>query len=56
VYRVVNDRLVKTPVGVGVLNLTRVEITSGLNEGDEVALEATNEADLNDGLRVKAQP
>ncbi len=56
VYRVVNNRLVKTPVGVGVLNLTRVEITSGLKGGDEVALEATNEADLNDGLRVKAQP
>jgi HlyD family secretion protein len=53
VYRVVNNRLVKTPVKVGVTNLTRFEILSGLSQGDMVALEAASEADLSDGLRVK---
>jgi HlyD family secretion protein len=56
VYRVVNDRLVRTPVQVGVTNLTRFEILGGLNEGNVVALGATTEADLSDGLRVKVQP
>jgi HlyD family secretion protein len=53
VYRIVGDRLVKTPVGVGLTNNERFEITDGLKEGDVVALSATTEADLNDGLRVK---
>jgi HlyD family secretion protein len=56
VYKVVNDRLVKTPVQVGVANLTRFEILGGLDEGNVVALGATTEADLIDGLRVKVQP
>jgi HlyD family secretion protein len=55
VYRVVNDRLVRTPVQVGVANLTRFEILGGLNERNVVALGATTEADLSDGLRVKVQ-
>jgi HlyD family secretion protein len=55
VYKVVNDVLVKTPVGVGALNLTRVEITSGLGTGDKVALSATTEEELTDGLRVKVR-
>lgn len=56
VYRVVNDHLVRTPVEIGpnaVVNLTRAEITSGLNDGDLVALGATTEVDLSDGLKVK---
>ena len=55
VYRVVAGRLVKTAVQVGALNLTRVEILSGLNEGDRIALGSTTEEDLSDGLRVKDQ-
>jgi HlyD family secretion protein len=53
VFRIVGDRLVKTPVTVGLSNNERFEITSGLNEGDLVALGAVTEADLSDGLRVK---
>jgi HlyD family secretion protein len=53
VYRIVNDRLVRTPVQLGLTNLTLFEIVSGLKEGDLVALGATTEADLSDGLRVK---
>lgn len=56
VYRIVGDRLVATAIEVGLTNLTRFEITKGLNEGDLVALGATTEADLRTGLRVKVQP
>jgi HlyD family secretion protein len=55
VYKIVSGRLVKTPVRVGVVNLTRVEITGGIASGDTVALGATTEADLSDGLRVKVK-
>jgi HlyD family secretion protein len=54
VYKIVDDHLVRTPVQVGVVNLTRVEITSGLKENDLVALDATTEVDLTDDLKVKA--
>jgi HlyD family secretion protein len=53
VYRVVNGMLVRTPVQVGVVNLTRVEITGGLTEKDTVALSATSNRDLTNGLAVK---
>jgi HlyD family secretion protein len=54
VYRVVHNKLVVTPVHVGVVNLTRVEITSGLTEKDTVALGPTNSnGDLSNGLAVK---
>jgi HlyD family secretion protein len=57
VYRIVNERLVKTPIQLGrVVNLTRFEIDSGLSPGDTVALRAVSEADLSDGLHVKIQP
>jgi HlyD family secretion protein len=54
VYRVVDGKLVRTPVQVGVVNLTRVEITGGLTEKDTVALSATSNRDLANGLAVKA--
>jgi len=54
VYRVIHNKLVVTPVQVGVVNLLRVEITSGLTEKDTVALSATNSnRDLSNGLAVK---
>lgn len=56
VYRIIDNRLVRTPVQVDLTNLTRFEIVSGLKEGDLVALGATTEADLSNGLRVKVQP
>jgi HlyD family secretion protein len=56
VYKIVDSRLVRSPIQVGLINLTRFEITGGLKEGDVVALGATTEADLSDGLRVKVQP
>jgi len=40
-------------VQVGVANLIRVEITSGLTEKDTVALGAINNRELSNGLPVK---
>ena len=56
VYKVVDGRLVQTQVQVPVVNLTRFEIAGGLKEGDVVALGATTDVDLTNGLQVKAQP
>jgi HlyD family secretion protein len=53
VYRVVNGKLVRTPVQVGVVNLIRAEIKKGLNEKDTVALSATTNRELSNGLEVK---
>jgi HlyD family secretion protein len=54
VYKIVDGKLVRTDIQVGTgINLTRFEITAGLGQGDVVALGATTEADLTDGLRVK---
>jgi HlyD family secretion protein len=53
VFRVVQGKLVRTPVQVGALNLTRVEILNGLTEKDTVALNATSNRDLSNGLAVK---
>jgi HlyD family secretion protein len=53
VFRVINGKLVRTPVQVGVFNLTREEITGGLTEKDTVALSATSNRDLTNGLAVK---
>jgi HlyD family secretion protein len=57
VYKIVNNKLVRTPVQIAptaVVNLTRAEITSGLNEGDLIALGATSEVDLSNGMSVKS--
>jgi HlyD family secretion protein len=54
VYRIVNHKLVWTPVQVGAVNLNRVEITGGLAEKDTVALNATSNRDLTNGLQVKS--
>ncbi len=58
VYRVVDGKLVKTPVTVhpGDVNLTLMGVSGGLQQGDTVALSATTDVDLADGMRVKEQP
>jgi HlyD family secretion protein len=55
VFKIVDGHLQKTPVSVGVVNLTRVEITGGLQSSDLVALGATTEDDLSNGLKVKVK-
>lgn len=54
VYRIVNGKLVRTPVVIGVFNLSRVEIVSGLKENDIIALSATTNRELTNGLAVTA--
>ena len=55
VFKIVSDRLVRTPIQLGEVNLTRAEIRSGLTPGDVVALGALSDTDLIDGLRVRVQ-
>ncbi len=54
VFRVINNKLVRTPVQVGPgTNLKRAEIASGLTEKDIVAVGATTNRELSNGLSVK---
>jgi HlyD family secretion protein len=53
VFRVIDNKLVRTPVKVGITNNVRAEIVSGLTEKDIVALNATSNRDLSNGLSVK---
>jgi HlyD family secretion protein len=56
VYKVVSGHLLKTPVQVGVVNNTRVQILSGLADGDIIALNSPSNAEFKNGLQVKALP
>jgi HlyD family secretion protein len=55
VYRMVDNHLKHQTIEVSLQNLTRVEITSGLSEGDSVALPAEDKP-LFDGAAVKVVP
>jgi HlyD family secretion protein len=56
VYRIVGGRLQRQFVTIGLQNLTRVEITSGLDEGATVALATEDAKPLFDGASVKVIP
>jgi HlyD family secretion protein len=56
VYRIVGDRLKQQPVAISLQNLTRVEITSGLDQGAQVALSTDDAKPLFDGAPVKVIP
>ena len=53
VYRVIDGKLIRTPVQPGLVNLTRAEITTGLTEKDTVAVNAINNRELSNGMPVK---
>lgn len=54
VYRIVNGKLAQTPVQVDVVNLTSVQVTSGLTSNDVVVLGPTASGkELTNGLEVK---
>ncbi len=55
VFRIVDKHLKRQTIEFSLQNLTRVEITSGLSEGDEVALPAEDKP-LFDGAAVKVVP
>jgi HlyD family secretion protein len=56
VFRIVDGHLKRQPIQFSLQNLTRVEITSGLSEGDAVALPADEPKPLADGAPVKVVP
>jgi len=56
VFRIVDGRLKQQFIGVSLQNLTRVEITSGLNQGDSVALSTEDSKPLTEGSTVKVVP
>ena len=56
VFKIVNDHIKRQNIQFSLQNLTRVEITSGLSEGDEVALPAEEIKPLFDGAAVKVVP
>lgn len=53
VYVLKNGILRKTPVQVGALNLQYAQITGGITSADVIALNATSNVDLADGLQVQ---
>ncbi len=54
VYRIVDGRLARTPVTTDIVNLTSVQITSGIKENDLVVLgAATSGKELTAGMEVK---
>lgn len=53
VYQVVNGEIKKTDVETSVSNLTEIEITRGLNDGDTVALGSTNGQPLKPGQPIR---
>jgi HlyD family secretion protein len=56
VYRIIDNRIRRQDIQFSLQNLTRVEITSGLSEGDAVALSAEETKPLFDGAVVKIVP
>jgi HlyD family secretion protein len=47
------DRLVRQDVQTGIASLTRIELKSGMSEGDRVAINALSGEPLNEGTHVK---
>jgi HlyD family secretion protein len=56
VFRIVGNHLKRQSIEFSLQNLTRVEITSGLSEGDAVAMPAEETKPLSDGAPVKVVP
>jgi HlyD family secretion protein len=56
VFRIAGDRVRRQPVQVSLQSLTRVEIASGLSEGEAVAISAEDTKPLVDGAVVKVVP
>lgn len=56
VFRIAGDRVRRQPVRVSLQSLTRVEIASGLSEGEAVAISAEDTKPLVDGAVIKVVP
>ena len=55
VYRVSGSELKKTPVNVGLVNAMKIEITSGLDPADRVAVRVLGDGKLENNARVKPE-
>lgn len=53
VYRIVGDKLVRTPVVTGTANLTEAAILSGLSDGEWVATGSISGQPLQDGMPIQ---
>lgn len=53
VYKIVDGKLVRTPVTTGMFNLTQEQIVSGLRAGDWVATGSPSGLPVQDGLEVR---
>ncbi len=53
IYKIVNGKLQAQEVQTGISSLTRVEITKGVTQNEQVALGAVNAAPLRNGMEVK---
>lgn len=56
VYKVSGSSLLRTPVVTGIVNLTRVAILKGLNDGDTVATGSLSGQPLEAGVPIKVVP
>lgn len=56
VFKIVDNRIKRQNIRFSLQNLTRVEITSGLSDGDRVALPAEEMKPLFDGASVRVMP
>jgi HlyD family secretion protein len=53
VYQIVDGKLKRVNVETAVFNLTRIQVTQGLNDGADVALGSTNGAPLQAGASIR---
>ena len=53
VYQVVDGKLQRTDIHTSISNLTRIEVTSGLSDGADVALSSMNGQPLRPGQPVR---
>jgi HlyD family secretion protein len=56
VFRIIDNRLKRQDIQFSLQNLTRVEITSGLSEGDTIALPAEEAKPLAEGALIRVVP
>ena len=52
VYKIIDDKIIRTKVTIGKRNYGKVEILEGLNEGDVILAEGTNKVRTGSKIRI----
>ena len=52
VYKIVDDKIIRTKVTIGKRNYGKIEILKGLNEGDIILAEGTNKVRTGTKIRI----